>query len=59
MDAGYKVVFDKNEKTGADVSYMLHKASGKVIKSIRKGNVWVIEAYVDADHIGEGFARRE
>ena len=58
VDAGFKVVFDKEERTGVDTSHMAHKASGKVIKSNRNGNVWTIDAFVDPSHTGQGFGRR-
>ena len=59
VDAGFKVVFDKDMITGVDTSHMVHKETGKIIKSNRKGNVWTIDAYVSPSHIGQGFCRRE
>ena len=58
VDAGYRVIFDRDEATGADISHMIHKASGKVIRSIRNGNVWTIDAYVNPSHTNLGFGRR-
>ena len=58
MDSGYRVVFDNDMATGKDCSYMIHKETGRVIKSTRKGNVWVVEAFVDASHFNKGFARQ-
>ena len=53
------MVFDKDEETGKDISYMLNKKTRRVIKMVRTGNVWIIEAIVDANTIGEeSFARR-
>ncbi len=51
MDHGYRVTFDKDEKTGRDASYMLHKKSKKIIKMTRHGNVWRVEAIVDVAHV--------
>jgi len=53
VDHGYRVTFDKDEKTGRDASYMLHKKSKKIIKMTRHGNVWRVEAIVDVDNIDE------
>ena len=53
VDHGYRVTFDKDEKTGRDASYMLHKKSKKIIKVTRHGNVWRVEAIVDVDNIDE------
>ena len=30
VDRGYKVLFDKDEETGEDLSMMVHKKSGRV-----------------------------
>ena len=59
VDNGYRVVFDKDEATGKDASYILHKKTKKAIKSTRLGNVWVIEAIVDMNNVpSEVFGRR-
>ena len=54
MDNWYRVVFDKDMKSGLDCSYMLNKVSNKVTKSTRVGNVWVINAIVRAEDVGAG-----
>ena len=58
VDNNYRVVFDKDMKSGHDSSYILNKGTNKIMKSSRIGNVWVIEAIVDAENVGhESFAR--
>ena len=47
VDHGYRVIFDKDDRTGKDVSYMLHKKTKKVVKMTRDGNVWKVAAIVD------------
>ena len=61
VDSGYRVIFDKDEKTGKDLSFATHKASGESIRLIREKNVWVIDAYI-SEHgpsKAEGFGRPE
>ncbi len=53
VDHGYRVTFDKDEKTGRDASYMIHKKTKKIIKMVRCGNVWRIEAIVDVKNIDD------
>jgi hypothetical protein len=52
VDRGYKVVFDQDEKTGKDVSYMMHKATGRTTKFRRERNVWILDVLVEADEAG-------
>ena len=62
VDAGYRVTFDKDMKTGIDISFIYHKETGKVIKMRRDRNVWVIDTYVESDEPNSAdldFARRE
>ena len=49
VDKGYKVVFDQDEATGKDVSYMLNKKTGKCVRFRRERNVWILDAYIPAD----------
>jgi hypothetical protein len=49
VDRGYKVVFDQDAKTGKDVSYMMHKSTGRTTKFKREKNVWILEAMIEAD----------
>ena len=58
VDNDYRVVFDKDSRTGRDASYMLNKKDKKVIKMTRLGNVWVVDAIVDMKDISEGFVRQ-
>ena len=59
VDHRYRVVFDKDDNTGLDSSYMLNKATNKIIKMTRVGNVWVVNAIVSAEDAGPGgFGRR-
>ena len=53
VDNNYRVIFDKNMATGYDASYLFNNANNKVTKSTRIGNIWVIEAIVDAKDVGE------
>ena len=55
VDSGHRVVFDRDEKTKIDASFIIHKESGKSIRMRRDRNVWVIDAYVleDDDEDGE------
>ena len=59
VDNSYRVVFDKDDETDRDISYMLNKKTKQIIKMTRVGNVWVIEATVDIGNLDESFARRE
>ena len=62
VDSGHKVAFEKDMVTGRDLSYIVNKTTGKVIKMRRDRNVWVIDTYVN-DEVQEndkpGFARQE
>jgi hypothetical protein len=51
VDTGHRVVFDRDEETGLDTSFITHKASGKSIKMRRERNVWVIDAYLEEDEL--------
>ena len=58
VDAGHRVVFDQDEETGKDVSFILNKKTGSVIKMRRERNVWVIDAFINEDD-DTGFHRPE
>ena len=47
VDAGHRVVFDKDAKTGVDVSVIVNKITGEEVKMRRDNNVWVIDAYIE------------
>lgn len=61
VDAGNKVVFDKDDRTGLDISFITHKETGSSIRMRRERNVWVIDAYVDDDDNNDAslFSRQE
>lgn len=56
VDHGYKVVFDKCMRTGADLSIMIKKDTKKACKFRRERNIWVLDAYVTAED-NLGFSR--
>ena len=58
VDNDFRVVFDKDSKTGRDVSYMLRKPTREILKMLRVDNVWIMEAIVDLADLPEGFARQ-
>ena len=51
VDHRCRVVFDKDDDTGQDVSYIYDKASKHVSKMRREGNVWKMDAIVTPDMI--------
>ena len=55
VDHGYMVIFDKDAKTGKDLSRMIHKASGRISKFRREKNIWILDAFVGVD---QGFIRQ-
>ena len=58
VDAGHRVVFDKDEETGTDLSFITNKKTGDSIRMIRDRNVWTIDVYLDEDGM-PGFSRQE
>ena len=58
VDGNHRVIFDKDEKTGQDLSSIINKTTGEEVKMRRDNNVWVIDAYVDEDE-DELFVRPE
>ncbi len=58
VDHDYRVVFDRDSRTGKDASYMLDKKTKKIKRMTRTGNVWVMDAVVDLKDINEGFLRQ-
>ena len=56
VDCGHRVVFDKDEETGTDLSFITHKKTGDSIRMKRERNVWIIDAFVNDD---ADFARQE
>ena len=49
VDNNNRVVFDKDEKTGRDASYIFNKTTKKIIKMTRVCNVWKVDAIVDPE----------
>ena len=49
VDNRHRVVFDKDDKTGLDISFITNKVTGKSVKMRRDRNVWVIDAFVEED----------
>ena len=58
VDTRHRVVFDKDDKTGLDISFITSKATGKSVKMRRERNVWVIDAFVEED-LSLDFVRQE
>ena len=46
VDHGYRVVFDRDLKTGKDVSFMLQKERDVMSRFCRERNIWVLDAFV-------------
>ena len=62
VDSGHRVTFEKDMATGRDLSYIVNKTTGKVIKMRRDRNVWVIDTYVNDEgqkNDEPDFARQE
>ena len=59
VDNNNRVVFDKDMLKDRDVSYIFNKTSRRMIKMVREGNVWKVEALVSAENVRDaGFAGR-
>ena len=58
VDQGYRVVFEKCQKTGRDMSLISRQSDNSMIKMRRDRNVWLIDAWVEED-IDEDFRRPE
>ena len=58
VDHHHRVIFDKDDEIGQDISYNINKKTGAEIKMRRTNNVWVIDAFVEEDP-DELFARPE
>ena len=59
MDSNHSVVFHKDMRTGADISFIIDKKTNLNTKMRRERNVWVIDAWIDEEEPGMDFARRE
>ena len=51
VDRNNRVVFDKDEYTGRDVSYILDKTEKRATKMSRTGNVWKVDAIVRVESV--------
>ena len=58
VDSKHRVIFDQDDDTGADCSFIIDKRTGHSTKMRRERNVWVVDAYVDEDPSMD-FARPE
>ena len=61
VDAGNRVIFDKDLDTGVDTSFNVDKATGLSTKMKRERNVWVIDDWYEeeVEDTGLGFGRPE
>ena len=58
VDQGYRVTFDKDLKTGKDISFMLNKKTGVTSRFRRERNIWILDAFIDAEEHDESFRRQ-
>ena len=58
VDDNFRVTFDKDMKTGTDLSRMMNKATGEVTRFRRVRNIWVLDAFVDEDDVPTHFHRQ-
>ena len=49
VDNDNRVTFDRDPRTGIDISSILDKKTGQITKLRREKNVWTIDAYIDED----------
>ena len=56
VDNNHRVVFDQDEETAENISFITDKTSGDVIKMRRDKHVWVIDAYIE-EEAEQGFTR--
>ena len=62
VDRNHRVVFDKDETTGTDISFIIDKSTGVRTKMRRERNVWVVDAWVEDEAEKDsrsGFVRPE
>ena len=62
VDSGHRVTFEKDMATSRDLSFVVNKSTGTVIKMRRDRNVWVIDTYAENEdrvNASSDFARRE
>ena len=56
VDSGHRVVFDQDDETKTDLSFIINKRTNQSIRMRRERNVWVIDAFIDDDTL---FSRPE
>ena len=61
VDRGYRCTFDKNMKTGQDLSMMLNKNTNVASRFRRDRNVWVLDVFtkVASENGEQDFPRQE
>ena len=62
VDSRHRVTFDQCDRTGADISFIVDKATGQATKMRRERKVWVGDAWVgddDSENNLASFARPE
>ena len=59
VDRDFRVVYDKNAKTGEDMSYMIHKPTKTSYRFRREKNIWILDAIVDIAEIYGDFSGPE
>ena len=61
VDCDNRVTFDRDPRTGVDISCILDKKTGQITKLRREKNVWTIDAFIDEEidpNEDAGFARQ-
>ena len=59
VDRDFRVVYDKNARTGEDMSYMIHKPTKTSYRFRREKNIWILDAIVDIAEIYGDFSGPE
>ena len=49
VDSGSRVIFDKDDESGADTSFIVNKKTGVATNLRRERNVWVLDAWIEED----------
>ena len=53
VDSNHRVTFDRDDKTGTDISFILDKRTGMQTKMRRERNVWDVDAMVEEDIVDD------
>ena len=59
VDQGYRVTFDKDLKTGRDISFMLNKKTNVTSRFRRERNIWILDAFIDPEEDTDESFRRQ